>query len=286
MRAFVRSTMAVAAGLHPNARRLAHPAVRAKTFDVIGKRVPSADADDIAQSAYVRLMMMPSLPEADDDLRALLVTVVRGLIVDHHRKRKVREDRRDDAADVDEIAFEADDASAQMRERWRQALEFIEREVAAGRVPADILRWAKRLAAGDTYAQIAADEALPESTVKTRMRRAREHLRKRWPLYASAAGGVAIFVLVIRSQEPVTVGRGRPSESERPSVTAPPQSPRAQDYRQRAARECGAGEFDTCERELDEAKKLDTGGETLPEVQAMRVGIQRAKAAVEDGGRR
>ncbi|HEV3189352.1 MAG TPA: RNA polymerase sigma factor [Polyangiaceae bacterium] len=277
--------MAVDAGLPPNARRLAHPAVRAKTFDVIGKRVPSADADDIAQSAFVRLMMMPSLPEADDDLRALVVTVARGLLIDHHRKRKVREDRRDDAADVDEIAFEADDASAQMRERWRQALEFIEREVAAERVPAEILRWAKRLAAGDTYAQIAADEALPESTVKTRMRRAREHLRKRWPLYVSAAGGVAIFVLVIRPQEPVTVGRGRP-ESEPPSATAPPQSTGAQDYRQRAARECGAGEFDRCERELDEAKKLDPAGETLPEVKTMRLGIERAKAAIDDAGRR
>jgi len=229
-------------------------------------------------------MMMPSLPEADDDLRALVVAVVRGLLIDHHRKRKVRDDRRDDAADVDEIALEADDASAQMRERWRQALEFIEREVAAQRVPAEILRWAKRLAAGDTYAQIAADEALPESTVKTRMRRAREHLRKRWPLYASAAGGVAIFVLVMRPKEPTMVGRGRP-ESEPPSATAP-QSTRAQDYRQRAARECGAGEFDRCERELDEAKKLEPAGETLPEVKTMRLGIERAKAAIDDAGRR
>src|SRR5260370_39254 len=94
--------MAVAARHHPNARRLAGPEVRAKILAVIGKRVTPADADDIAQSAYVRLMMLPSLPEAYDDLRALVVTVVRGLIVDHHRKRKVRKDRRQDGQGVDE----------------------------------------------------------------------------------------------------------------------------------------------------------------------------------------
>ncbi len=277
--------MAVAARHHPNARRLAGPEVRAKILAVIGKRVTPADADDIAQSAYVRLMMLPSLPEAGDDLRALVATVVRGLIVDHHRKRRVREDRRDDGADVDEIPVDADEASAPRREHWRQMLEFAEREVAAGRVSADVLRWAKRLAAGDTYAQIAADENVPEATVKTRMRRAREHFQKRWPLYASAAAGIAIFVLVIRDQEPVTVGGGRRPEGAPPSTTAPPQSLRAQDYRERAARKCNDGAFDACERELDEAKKLDPAGENLPEVRTMRLGIQRAKAAVEDGGR-
>jgi len=235
--------------------------------------------------------MMPSIPATENELLSLAVTVVRGLVVDHHRKRKVREDKHAPDADVDDIAVDTHEVSAAQREEWRQMLEFVEREVAAGRVSADVLRWAKRLAAGDSFAQIAADERLPVSTVKVKMHRAREHLKKRWPLYASAAGALLI-VLWLRQPEPVTVGRP-PQESETvlstaPSASAPTVPPSASapavpqtsgDYRDKAARECQARAFEACERDLDLAKKIDSAGESLPEVKAMRRVIDRWRQA-------
>ena len=60
-KAFGGSAASAAAPLDLNRQRVAAPAVRAKGFAVIGKRVAEADWDDIEQSAYVRLLMMPSL---------------------------------------------------------------------------------------------------------------------------------------------------------------------------------------------------------------------------------
>jgi DNA-directed RNA polymerase specialized sigma24 family protein len=270
--------------LNPNRQLVAAPAVRAKVLAAIGKRVAEADRDDIAQSAYVRLLMMPAIPANENELLSLAVIVVRGLVVDHHRKRKVRENKHAPEADVDEIPVDTGEVSAAQREEWRQTLEFVEHEVAGGRVSADVLRWAKRLAAGDSFAQIAADERVPVSTVKAKMLRAREHLRKRWPLYASAAGALLIVVW-IHEPEPVTVGHSRPppesttAPSMAPSASAPAAPLGSSDYRDKAARECRARAFEACERDLDLAQKIDPASESLPEVKAMRREIDRSRHA-------
>jgi len=284
VRAFGRSPMPATAPLNPHRERVAAPAVRAKLFAAIGKRVAEADRDDMAQSAYVRLLMMPSLPATENELLSLAVTIVRGVVVDHHRKRKVREDKHAAGADVDDIAADTHEVSAAQREEWRQMLEFVEREVAAGRVSADVLRWAKRLAAGDSFAQIAADERVPVSTVKAKMLRARDHLRKRWPLYASAAGAL-IIVVWTHEPEPVSVGHGRapPASATAPSMapsgSAPAVPLTSSDYRDKAARECRARAFEACERDLDLARKNDATSESLPEVNAMRREIDRWRHA-------
>jgi hypothetical protein len=62
--------------LQPHATRVASSAVRATGFRAIGKRVPTADAGDVAPGAFLRLLMLPALPEAEDELLGLSVAIV------------------------------------------------------------------------------------------------------------------------------------------------------------------------------------------------------------------
>jgi DNA-directed RNA polymerase specialized sigma24 family protein len=254
-----------------NGRRVAAPAVRAKVLAVIGKRVPAGDRDDVAQAAFVRLLLIATLPESDDELLALAVVVTRGQVVDHYRRSAVREARVADGAEVDAIAFDADVAGAHVREEWRGSLAFVEAEVAAGRVEPEILRWARRLAAGDTLAEIAADENIPETTLKNRLRQARVHLRKHWRKYG---GGVAAFAALL-----ALALHEEPGE-----VTAPYPSAwlhQAQEARERATVDCRDGAWHACEEQLDQASRLDPDSEGRPEVKALRGAIDRA---IHDSG--
>jgi DNA-directed RNA polymerase specialized sigma24 family protein len=265
VRGSARFAMAADGKTSPNARRIATDAVRKKIREVIGKRVLAQDAGDIEQAAYLRLLAMPSLPETERELLGLVVVVVRGLVVDHHRRRSALDKRHDDGKDVDEVAPDVDDAGMSEREEWRRMLAFVEEEVAAGRISPDVLRWSKRLAEGDTLAQIAADEKIPRSTLKMRLHRAREHLRKHRAKYGAATGAVIALLLLLRRPEPGIVSHPRP----RPST--------AEEFRDEAARECSGGDFVECERDLDEAKRRDPTGDHLPYVEEMRRKIEQSK---------
>ena len=275
-----RSVMPAERALHPNAKAVAAPAVRAKIMAVLGKRVPPADADDIAQAAYLRLLMMPSLPGTEHALLGLVVTVVRGLIVDRHRARKHRRKQHADDADVDAVAVEEGAPTAQDREEWRQMLAFVQTEVDAGRVPPDALRWARGLASGETIDDIAAHENRSPSAIKMRMKRLREHLRRRWPIYAGVAGPILVIVLWIRSgSREIDTGSRSADDARRSASEAASPGPmhRERKYREMAAKDCREGAYDACEEELDAAKRLDPDGEDLPAVKAMREAIAAHK---------
>jgi DNA-directed RNA polymerase specialized sigma24 family protein len=261
-----RVAMPDRAGLTPQAQRVAAAAVREKVAAVIGRRVPDADRDDVAQAAYLRLLLIARLPDSEHELLGLVVCVTRGCVVDFHRRRAVLEARTADGADVDGVAFDADIAGVVERDEWRQMLTFVEKEVAAGRVAPEVLRWAERLAAGDTIAQIAGDEGIPVSTLKMRLHRAREHLRKNWTSYA--AGFVFAFGLLYMTHR------------DDPSATGGAPPPAAVDQaryvRERAADECRDGAYAQCEHDLDLAKRLDPDGEQRPEVRALRDAIEHA----------
>jgi DNA-directed RNA polymerase specialized sigma24 family protein len=258
--------------LHPNAKAVAAPAVRAKIFAVLGKRIPPADADDIAQAAYVRLLMMPSLPDTEHALLGLVVTVVRGLVIDRHRADKRRREQHADGADVDAVAVEDGAPSAEEREEWRQMLAFVQVEVDAGRVPANALRWARGLAAGETVDAIAAHENRSPSAIKMRMKRLREHLRRRWPVYAGVAGPILLFVLWIGTG-------GREVGTGSPEAAAPGRMFRERQFRAKAQVECREGNYGACEEDLNIARRFDFGGEDQPEVKAMRAAIAAHKNA-------
>jgi DNA-directed RNA polymerase specialized sigma24 family protein len=251
---------------HPHAARIASPAVREKIAAVTGHRVPPADRGDIAQQAYVRLLLWKELPATDDELLGLVVCIVRGLLTDFYRRRAVNERRTAGDADVDQVPFDAQTDGVAVRDEWRRAIEFVEAEVAAGRVDAAALRWARRLADGDTLAQIAADEDIPVPTLKSRIHRVRKHLRKQWPKYAAGIAGVVVLFLLLRREEPDGVTHANPHTGR----------DEAAQYRDEAAHECREHDYAACARDLDRARARDPAGEALPDVKVMRDAIDRA----------
>jgi RNA polymerase sigma-70 factor (ECF subfamily) len=58
-------------------------------YRVIGN---SADADDIVQESFVRLLQVPRLPESDEDRRRYLFRIAGNLVTDRWR-RQVRDER-------------------------------------------------------------------------------------------------------------------------------------------------------------------------------------------------
>ncbi len=278
----------------PHAARVASYAVRKKIDDVVGNRVPPSDRGDVAQQVYLRLLLMKDLPAKDDELLGLVVCVARGLVRDFHRRRAVRERRTAADADVDAVAFDAEIAGVVERDEWRRALEFVEAEVAAGRVDASALRWARRLADGDTLAQIAADDGIPVAALKSRLHRVRKHLRKHWSKYAAGLAGVAVLLLMLRPEQPEGVTHGNPyaapqtdgaSPALRPGSgkagdvpSAPPERGRnlGAEYRAEASRACAERDYAECALDLDRARATDPDGERSPEVKAMRDAIDRA----------
>jgi RNA polymerase sigma factor (sigma-70 family) len=291
---------------HPYAKRLAHPDVRAKILATIGTRVKKEDVADVLQQVFVRLLLSKALPEQHDELLAYAVVATRHTLIDHHRARRRGEARHDDGAEVDAIAVDGP-PEAVLREELRQALALVKQEVDAGHIPADVLRWSEGLAAGKTINEIAAEEGRSPSSIKLGLKRARDHLRKKWPAYAVIGGAFAVLLVILHQSEPAIVSHPPPRSTESapepttapvvpstppqvqpaptPVQSAPPRPPSrqqkaaAQSAREAAAFACSDSSFEACEKDLDRAKELDPSSEDRPDVKRMREAIQKAQQA-------
>jgi RNA polymerase sigma factor (sigma-70 family) len=268
---------------HPNARRIASPAVRAKMLEVLGKRLQPADAEDTMQRAYMRLLsILDQLPADDDELLAFVVVVTRGQIVDHHRRDAVSEARHADESEGREVPEKDGALSPERRAEFRALGDLAERTALGSREHADCLRWAKRLAHGDTYAEIARDEGIPEATLRKRMERFREFMRGR-----TGQVGLVLAFLVLIGGGWLAIGlpgggdrdkqhrTAHPTQSAAPSAApatsstpTPPQ--RAAQLLDEARDLCRRQEWDACGKKIDEASKLWPDIENEPDVPYLR----------------
>ena len=79
---------------------------------------------------------------------------------------------------------------------WKALYDLAEQAANDGLIPPESLGWAERLARGDTYEQIGADEGLPAATVRKRMERVRRILRERWREATGLTGAIIGAVLL------------------------------------------------------------------------------------------
>ena len=129
------------------------------------------------------------------------------------------------------------------------------------------------LAAGTSFAEIAADTGRSEAAERKSAERSREagkqEISRRGYVitggFAALLAGVLGFV-VGDLRAPVDSARGRPHDAEL-----------AVEERRAAADACNAQKWDACERALDEAAGLDPDGERRIEVKALRAAIAAAK---------
>jgi RNA polymerase sigma factor (sigma-70 family) len=267
---------------HPNAKRVASPAVRAKMLATLGKKLQRADAEEVMQRAYVRLLtLVDRLPEDDDGLLGLVVVVVRGQMVDHFRRDAVHQARHADGDEADAAPEVPDRTSLQQQEEYRRLYEFAKNEEVAGRVDPDCLRWAERLARGDTYADIARDEGIPEATIRKRMERFRKHMASRWRLYSGLAGVVVcVIFFVVRPKPEPPIARTHDVDTAPSAASSAPATEWPAQHAERLRREaraaCDLDDWDVCGAKLDEARDLDVDSEARRDVVQMRDEIARA----------
>lgn len=275
--------MTVALRDHPDAKRIASPAVRAKMLAVCGKQLRGTDCDDVIQKSYMRLLtLLDELPETEERLLGLVVVIVRGQIVSHFRRGDV-EQARHASEDAPPVAS-AEEADASMAERveWQRLYEWAREKEARGEIDADCIRWAARLTQGDDYATIAADEGLTEGAVRKRMARFRKLMREHWK-EATGLGGAVLALLIFlfaRHKEPaIEATHDRyvaPSATASAVAVETPQQ-KAASLREAAKGSCDVGDTVTCEKLLDEAKELDPFGEEQHEVIELRHFIANVK---------
>ena len=266
---------------HPNARRIAAPAVRQRILAVLKGKAQHADVMDAMQKVYVRLLLLvEELPEDDDALIALVTVVAQGKLVDQKRRATVDEARHVDADDEAVVQLPAEAISAFKTTEWKKMLSFVEKLVDRGEVEPSFLRIARRLAAGETYEEIAPDEGISAPALRKRMERERKRLIARWTAYTGLAGaalGLFLFIFLRKPKPEETALPLPPYTAAPPSTAVAVESPEQQAavIRARAQTLCDAKKWMECMMALDNAKDLDRDGEYRPEVVHMRRAIQK-----------
>lgn len=137
-----------------------------------------AEAEDVAQESLLRAYRNFHRLRDRATLRGWLVRIAWRMAIDHRRARKRREHHEDDAAqhnvrEVAGIAQNAEElaASREFERRLNQELDSLPEKLRIVMVMAAIEGYDTR--------EVAASLGLPESTVKSRLRLARERLTKR-----------------------------------------------------------------------------------------------------------
>jgi DNA-directed RNA polymerase specialized sigma24 family protein len=287
MRTCGTSVVAPSRKPHPNAHRLATPAVRRKMLDVIGKQVGKSDADDVAQAAFlVLLKMVAELPEAEPELLALVTVVTKRRLLDFFRHRAVREGRDAGIEDVEEAPVSDGSISLEARADWAKMLGLVEEEIERGNIPPDVLRWARGLSEGKTIDEMADEEKVSPSKIKMALKRAREKLQPLWE-EKMKIGGVLIvaflcFLFFPRRGPAPEIHRdsddmGAPTAPSSTASSEPDAAPLTPDaYRAIARDACTAHDWGKCQQALNRAAEQDIDSEQRPDVIALRKAIDKA----------
>jgi DNA-directed RNA polymerase specialized sigma24 family protein len=267
---------------HPNARRIATPAVRAKILAAIGRRLQPSERDDVMQKTYLRLFaVLDRLPESEDELLGLVGVVTHGQVIDQMRLNTIRDGRLVEESEAADVEEPAEAVTPEQRVEWKALRDVADQAVKDGAVPPEALRWAERLARGDTYEEIGLDEGLPAATVRKRMERFRKILRSRWTqatgLTGAVIGAVLLFFYFRHPATPDIVPEAYVPE---PSATSAPAAETPEQKVTRLTKEaqalCDKRDFDACEARLNDASDIDRDNEYRPPVIKMRHAIQDA----------
>jgi DNA-directed RNA polymerase specialized sigma24 family protein len=277
------------APLDPRVARLADPDVLARIRERVPRDMQEADANDVMQLVYEKLLLLDPLPETKEGLLALVGTMTKHGATDRFRQIQrergklvdVDGDEHGDGGGADHVAApDAEPLDVQVEKLRRLADE----EHAKGRISAEQRDVAHLLFEGLSYAQISEATGRPIGTVKSDAFRLKAHFAKHWPKWAT---GIAMVVLLAiglsRRREVFTIGPDT-NGMDRPAASTAPPAPTTIDdhdatwFRGDANLMCSDRLWDQCEQDLDNAKKLDPKSEDLPDVKQWRQDIRDGRA--------
>jgi hypothetical protein len=191
----------------------------------------------------------------------------------------VRDARSAEESEAAEVELSPDAVTAEQRLEWKALCAFAEQAARDGLISPDGLRYAERLARGDTIEQLAEEEGVPAATVRKRMERMRKLLRAHWReatgLGGAVLGALLIFFLLRRPAEPGIV----PEITVPPPAvsTAPPEETPVEKVTRltnEAQERCDKRDYPYCEYLLDQAKEIDPDNEYKAPVAKMRRAIE------------
>jgi DNA-directed RNA polymerase specialized sigma24 family protein len=255
--------------------------VSAEVKDAITRRlrskgVPAQDIDDERQEVTYKLLAVTPEPPNLAECTFLALKMASEHAVDYLRKG-ARRGRMNEGA--------TDQADEHAREEVRDPHHLHGKLAVAKEVLADGSRRSQMLAmsaAGYTNEQIGQRFNVKPQTAANTVASARKEIHARWAARLAVGGGVVVVVVAIWSFSRQDADRGVVSSPPPPRTqeVAPPSSAtprgRAAALRAIALDACTEQRWKACADGLDEAKKLDPSGESLPEVRDARDRIDRA----------
>lgn len=245
---------------------LADPALRAALLKSLRQRVPPSDVEDVVQATLIEALASKQCPADAESARRWLWGIARHKVADLHRKGRREVSDEGVEGESEEAPHDATDLM-----RWA------EDQLPEGEDAPQTFEWLLREGDGDKLEHIADEADLPAPRVRQRVSRLRKHLRSRWALEVAAVATLLGVVGLIVWQ--LTKTRHNPEEDrivrDVPSATTfppfpPPPYEQARELREAALPKCARDDRAGCLEGLDEAKRLDPAGDSLPEVQAAR----------------
>jgi RNA polymerase sigma factor (sigma-70 family) len=189
---------------------LTDPTFRRALMQMVRRRVPESDAEDIVQSALAEALASRSAPPEADALRRFVWGIARHRVADYYRRA------RREKLDVPELAGADAPHSEEDMLRWAA------RELPATKDAQRTLEWMLREGEGEKLEAIAQSEDVPAPRVRQRVSRLRRHLKERWAIELAALAAIGVLVALLVWE--VLRRPGAPITHEAP--TAPSAEPR------------------------------------------------------------
>jgi len=229
-------------------------------FAVLKRRLPSADAEDVAQATLTEALTSQTFPQEEEAQKRWLWGVARHKVADHYRRT------------AREVPHESEVSEPAAGPAENDLLTWAEKMLPPGQDARQTLEWLLREGDGEDLASIAESEKIPAPRVRKRVSRMREHFRAHWKKEAAllAAIGIVLAWMIYRQFErtPQVVPN---IIAEKPYV-APPWMKERTDALDR----CREQKWQECVDGLDRAAQMDPAGDASEEVQNARKAASEA----------
>ncbi len=167
------------------AHALTDPRFRRALTQMVRRRVPESEAEDIVQSSLAEALASERAPGEMDALRRFVWGIARHKVADFYRRA------RREKLDVPELEGPGAPHNEHDLLRWAA------RELPEGKDAEQTLDWMLREGEGEKLEAIAEAENVPAPRVRQRVSRLRRHLRERWAVELAALAAIGVVVALI-----------------------------------------------------------------------------------------
>jgi DNA-directed RNA polymerase specialized sigma24 family protein len=254
----------------PASDPLGDPETRRFLVELVRKRVPPADVEDVVQTVLLEALASEGRPTDPTEIRRWLTGVARHKAADVHRR-----------AGREPVAEPVDQEALPPPLEARALATWAEEQAASVRDAGETLRWMAREGEGEKLETIASEENVPAARVRQRVSRMRRWMKERWLAELALVATLAIAALVAWWLLRAPHATPEIAVPEVPTVAPTPDPTpldRARQLRADALQRCDKSDWRGCLDELDQAAGFDPTGDGDPAVTTAR---ERAKAALE-----